>query len=108
MAKERYAGPPHLTETQLLAQRKKIRGDGTIMKIGSIAQGFVEDALTTFSYSRKMARYQYEELSREANRAQVNENVDPVAHFSSAQGKATASPNGKLGPRKAKSTGTTY
>ena len=66
MAKERYAGPPHLTEAQLLAQREKTRGDGTIMKIGSIAQGFVEDALTTFSDARKMARYQYEDLSREA------------------------------------------
>ena len=46
MAKERYAGPPHLTEAQLIAQRKKTRGDGTIMKIGSVAQGFVEDVLT--------------------------------------------------------------
>ena len=43
MAKERYAGPPHLTEAQLIAQRKKARGDGTIMKIGSVANGFVED-----------------------------------------------------------------
>ena len=58
MAKERYAGPPHLTEAQLIAQRKKIRGDGVITQIGSMAQGFMEDALTTFSDSRKMARYQ--------------------------------------------------
>ena len=56
MAKERYAGPPHLTEAQLIAQRKKARGDGTIMKIGSVAQGFVEDVLTTFSDTRKRAR----------------------------------------------------
>jgi len=108
MAKERYAGPPHLTEAQLIAQRKKIRGDGVITQIGSMAQGFMEDALTTFSDSRKMARYQYEELSREVDRAKVNEQVDPVAHFTSAQGAATSSPSGKLGPRKSKSTGTTY
>jgi|TARA_R110000744_G_scaffold85654_3_gene167368 hypothetical protein len=108
MAKERYAGPPHLTEDQLIAQRKKIRGDGTILKIGSIAQGFVEDVLTTFSDTRKRARYQYEELSREADRAQINQKADPVAHFTSAQGNAVASKSGKLGPRKSKSTGTTY
>jgi|TARA_R110000824_G_scaffold232277_1_gene420255 hypothetical protein len=108
MAKERYAGPPHLTEAQLVAQRNKIRGDGTIMKIGSVAQGFVEDVLTTFSDTRKRARYQYEELAREANRAQVNQNADPVAHFTSAQGSAIVSKRGKLGPRKSKSTGTTY
>jgi hypothetical protein len=104
----RYAGPAHLTDKQRAAQLKKARGDGVIMKIGSIAQGFVEDALTTFSDSRKMARFQYEELSREANRAQVNEQADPVAHFTSASGKAVSSPSGKLGPRKSKSTGTTY
>ena len=108
MAKERYAGPPHLSEAQLIAQRKKIRGDGTIMKIGSVAQGFVEDVLTTFSDTRKRARYQYEELAREANRAQVNQNADPVAHFTSAQGSASVSKRGRLGPRKSKSTGTTY
>ena len=108
MAKERYAGPPHLTEAQLLVQREKTRGDGTIMKIGSIAQGFVEDALTTFSDARKMARYQYEDLSREANRARVNQDADPVAHFTSAQGNAIANKSRKLGPRKSKSTGTTY
>jgi hypothetical protein len=108
MAKERYAGPPHLTEAQLIAQRKKIRGDGTIMKIGSVAQGFVEDVLTTFSDTRKRARYQYEELAREATRAEVNQHADPVAHFTSAQGKAVSSPRGRLGPRKSKSTGTTY
>jgi len=45
----RYAGPAHLTDKQRAAQLKKARGDGVIMKIGSIAQGFVEDALTTFS-----------------------------------------------------------
>ena len=108
MAKERYAGPPHLTEEQLLTQREKMRGDGTIMKIGSAAQGFVEDVLTTFSDTRKRARYQYEELAREANRAQVNQNAAPVAHFTSAQGYAVASKSGKLGPRKSKYTGTTY
>jgi len=108
MAKERYAGPPHLTESQLLAQRKKMRGDGTIMKIGSVAQGFVEDILTTFSDTSKKARYQYEELAREASRAQVNQNADPVAYFTSAQGNAIANKSGKLGPRKSKSTGTTY
>ena len=108
MAKERYAGPPHLSEAQLIAQRKKIRGDGTIMKIGSVAQGFVEDVLTTFSETRERARYPYEELAREATRAEVNQHADPVAHFTSAQGKAVSSSRGRLGPRKSKSTGTTY